>query len=97
MVHETTATVAFRDIHPAAQVHVLVVPKVHVGSMMDIRADHGPLLLELHGAIQEVARKEKIADRGFRVVVNNGGDAMQSVPHLHFHVLGGRLLQWPPG
>ena len=97
IVQETNTTLAFRDIHPKAPVHVLVIPKEHVASLMELRASHGPLLGQIHEAIQSVARSEKVDENGFRVVVNNGKDSGQAVSHLHYHVLGGRRLGWPPG
>jgi histidine triad (HIT) family protein len=97
VVHETANTLAFRDINPQAPVHVLVIPKEHVGSLLDVEARHQELLLEIHQAIQAVARKEKVEEKGFRVAVNTGPDSGQAVGHLHYHVLGGRSLTWPPG
>lgn len=95
-VLETESSYAFRDINPAAPVHVLVVPKRHVASVTDLGPDDGPMLADLYSAINQVARKEGVAERGFRVVSNAGPDAGQVVFHLHFHVLGGRNLRWPP-
>lgn len=97
IVLETENTLAFRDIHPGAPVHVLVIPKVHIQNLMALDAIHGPLLLEIHQTIQRVARQEGIAEKGFRTVVNNGKDSGQAVGHLHYHVLAGRKLSWPPG
>lgn len=88
---------AFRDIAPQAPVHVLVVPNEHVGSANDLEAGHDALMGRLLRATRLVAEQEGIADSGYRLVVNNGAHAMQSVPHLHVHVLGGRQLGWPPG
>jgi histidine triad (HIT) family protein len=93
----TSATYAFRDIQPAAPVHVLVVSKRHVASAAAIGDDDGPLLAEMVGAAQQVAAQEGIAERGYRLVFNIGEDAQNSVAHLHLHVLGGRSLGWPPG
>jgi len=95
-VLETEHSYAFRDIHPAAPVHVLIVPKEHLGSVEDLGAGHNDLLGDLFGAIRAVAAKEGVAESGYRVVTNIGDDAGQLVPHLHFHVLGGRSLRWPP-
>ena len=95
-VLETERCYAFRDINPAAPVHVLVVPKEHLGSVEDVRADQTGVLADLFAAIRAVAAKEGITDSGYRVVTNVGEDAGQLVPHLHFHVLGGRPLRWPP-
>jgi histidine triad (HIT) family protein len=93
----TDNTYAFRDIEPAAPVHVLVVPKRHIAHAGQVGPDDGPLLAELLGAARQVAEQEGVADRGYRLVFNVGEDARNSVAHLHLHVLGGRLLGWPPG
>lgn len=90
-------TYAFRDIEPAAPTHVLVVPREHIEHAGRITDDHGSLLAELFTTAQEVARREGIDQRGYRLVFNVGEDALNSVPHLHLHVIGGRRLGWPPG
>ena len=95
-VLETERCYAFRDINPAAPVHVLVVPKEHVGSVEDVGSGQAALLGDLFDAIRAVAAKEGVAETGYRVVTNVGEDAGQLVHHLHFHVLGGRSLRWPP-
>jgi histidine triad (HIT) family protein len=95
-VLETEHCYAFRDINPAAPVHVLVVPREHLGSVEDVGSNRAGLLGDLFDAIKAVAAKEGIAESGYRVVTNIGADAGQLVPHLHFHVLGGRSLRWPP-
>jgi histidine triad (HIT) family protein len=97
IVHETEKTLGFRDIHPKAPVHVLIIPKPHIESLLALDPGHKDLLLEIHQAIQAVARKEKVGEKGFRVAVNTGPDSGQAVGHLHYHVLGGRNLAWPPG
>jgi histidine triad (HIT) family protein len=95
-VLETERCYAFRDIKPAAPVHVLVVPKEHLGSVEDVGAGQTEVLADLFAAIRAVAAKEGISESGYRVVTNVGEDAGQLVHHLHFHVLGGRSLRWPP-
>jgi histidine triad (HIT) family protein len=95
-VLETDRCYAFRDINPAAPVHVLVVPKEHLESIEAIGAGSEDLLGDLFAAIRAVAAKEGVAESGYRVVTNVGEDAGQLVRHLHFHVLGGRSLRWPP-
>lgn len=90
-------TVAFRDIKPQAPVHVLIIPKEHLTSAADLTADHGALLAEVLATAQWVARAEGIADGGYRLVTNVGDDGGQTVAHLHFHLLGGRQMTWPPG
>jgi histidine triad (HIT) family protein len=96
VVLETEHSYAFRDINPAAPVHVLVVPKRHVDSLADLGPDEAELLAELIAAVNQVAEQEGIAKTGYRVVSNVGEDAGQLVRHLHFHVIGGRSLRWPP-
>jgi histidine triad (HIT) family protein len=95
-VLDTETCYAFRDINPAAPVHVLVVPKEHLDSVEAIGSAQVVLLGELFDAIRAVAAKEGITETGYRVVTNVGEDAGQLVRHLHFHVLGGRSLRWPP-
>ncbi|OGR89309.1 MAG: histidine triad nucleotide-binding protein [Elusimicrobia bacterium RIFCSPLOWO2_01_FULL_59_12] len=97
VVEETDQTLAFRDINPRAPVHVLVIPKDHIPALMDFRPEHAAILMAVHQTIQKVAEKENVAHSGFRVVVNNGKDSGQAVAHVHYHVLGGRGLNWPPG
>ena len=94
-VYETPDCVAFRDINPQAPLHVLVVPRAHVASLNDARdpAFIGKLSL----AAAEIARREGIAGRGYRTVMNTNADAGQTVFHVHLHLLGGRALSWPPG
>lgn len=96
-VLENDHVVAFRDINPQAPVHVLVIPKVHVASLMDLGAAQAGILGHCVEAIQEVARLHRLDATGLRVVTNHGAEAGQSVFHLHFHVLGGRPMRWPPG
>ncbi|MBV9080445.1 MAG: histidine triad nucleotide-binding protein, partial [Elusimicrobia bacterium] len=96
MVHEDPNVVAFRDLKPQAPVHVLIIPRKHIASIADVHDPDFPLVGEIYRVAQVVAKKEKLAN-GFRVAVNCGPDAGQSVDHLHFHLLGGRKLGWPPG
>ncbi|XP_062161647.1 14 kDa zinc-binding protein [Alnus glutinosa] len=98
IVYEDDKVLAFRDINPEAPVHVLVVPKFRDGltQLGKSEARHGEILGQLLYAAKIVAEKEGILD-GFRVVINSGPDACQSVYHLHLHVLGGRQMKWPPG
>lgn len=96
-VASSEGTYAFRDISPGAPTHVLVVPRRHVESAATVTSADADLLAEMIATAQEVARKEGIADSGYRLVFNVGDDALNSVPHLHLHVLGGKRLGWPPG
>ena len=100
IVHETDDTLAFRDISPQAPVHVLVIPKVHAATMPDLIAtENGEALAgKLMAAVAAVADKEGLwPGDGFRTVLNAGERAAQSVFHVHAHVLGKRMLGWPPG
>ena len=94
-VYEDEDFFAFRDIAPKAPTHVLVVPKKHLARLSEASPSDAPLLARLFLAVAEVARAEKATD--YRLVVNNGVDAGQSVDHLHVHLLAGRSLSWPPG
>jgi histidine triad (HIT) family protein len=86
----------FRDINPMAPVHVLAIPKEHIDSAADLGPQHAALVSEMLTALGECASNEKL-ERGYRIVTNVGPDAGQSVEHLHFHLLGGRYMKWPPG
>jgi histidine triad (HIT) family protein len=88
---------AFRDIHPGAPTHVLVIPRKHIPKLTDASATDAELLGGLYLAANEVARREGLTETGFRCVLNCGKDAGQDVFHIHLHVLGGRPLSWPPG
>lgn len=97
LVYENEQVVAFRDINPQASTHILIVPKQHVPDILHLEETDGTLLQAIFSAAAELARREGIAERGFRVVVNTGPDAGQTVAHIHFHLLGGRTMGWPPG
>jgi histidine triad (HIT) family protein len=96
-VHEDEHTLAFHDLEPRAPVHVLVIPKRHIGSVNDVGLEDREVMGALFVTARKVAEKEGVAASGYRVVMNTGGDAGQSVGHAHLHVLGGRKLAWPPG
>lgn len=83
---------AIRDIHPRAPVHILVIPKVHIPTALDLEDDHGALLGRLFVAAAQVARAEGLDERGYRLAFNVGEHAGMTVPHLHLHMLGGRPL-----
>lgn len=97
IVYEDDHCVAFRDIHPGAPTHVLVVPRKPVVNVAQASDEDCMLLGRVLLAAQAVAKAEGIAESGYRLVMNNGADAGQTVFHLHCHVLGGRPLGWPPG
>jgi histidine triad (HIT) family protein len=94
VVHQTPLTLAFRDINPAAEVHVLIVPRRHIENAATVTEDDGEVVAALLTAARAVAEAEGIGgpDRGYRLVFNVGPDALNSVPHLHLHLLGGRPL-----
>jgi len=96
-VASTEHTYAFRDIDPAAPVHVLVVPRLHIADAGEVGPEHGDVLAEMLTTAREVARSEGIHEGGYRLVMNVGEDALNSVGHLHMHVIGGRRMSWPPG
>lgn len=97
IVYEDERVLAFRDIAPQAPVHVLVIPKEPIVSLAHVTSDQAALLGHCAWVCTEVARLEGLDLAGYRVVTNIGRDGGQSVSHLHFHVLGGRPLSWPPG
>jgi histidine triad (HIT) family protein len=96
-VHEDDEVLAFRDIHPQAPVHVLVVPKQHIATLNDLTPAQAALVGRLFLVAQQAARQSGIAESGYRIVMNCNRDAGQSVWHVHLHVLGGREMGWPPG
>jgi histidine triad (HIT) family protein len=97
ILHESDTVVAFRDSNPKAPVHILLIPKEHIVSADEIERRHGGVLADLVQAATHLANAEGIAQSGWRLVTNVGPDAGQSVFHLHFHLLGGREMAWPPG
>jgi histidine triad (HIT) family protein len=95
IVAETEDCVAFRDVNPQAPVHILVVPRTHIASLNELT---DPTVVgKLTQVAIDLAKREGIADRGYRLVLNTFADAGQTVFHLHLHLLGGRHLTWPPG
>ena len=95
MVVNNKEIVAFKDLNPQAPVHILIIPKKHIGSLDD--ASDFYLLGQMVAMAAAIARQEKIAKTGYRTVINTGKDGGQSVDHLHLHLLGGRAMSWPPG
>jgi histidine triad (HIT) family protein len=96
IVFEDDQCLAFRDIAPQAPVHILIVPKKHIERVGAASQADRALLGHLLFSAAEIARLEKLAD-GYRIVINNGSNGGETVPHLHVHLLGGRQLSWPPG
>ena len=98
LVYEDEQVAAFRDLEPQAPVHVLVIPKKHVESLLALTAVDKDLISHIMiDVIPQLAKELKVDEKGFRVVANTGDEGGQSVKHLHFHLLGGRSMQWPPG
>jgi histidine triad (HIT) family protein len=96
-VHEDELCVAFRDVQPQAPVHILVIPRKPIASLAHLAPEDGALLGHMMLTIAQIARKEGLEPKGYRVVTNIGSDGGQSVHHLHFHILGARQMSWPPG
>lgn len=97
IVRESDRLVAFRDTNPQASTHILLIPKEHVRSIAEIEDQHADLLADIAQTATQLAAAEGIEESGWRLVTNVGPDAGQSVFHLHFHLLGGRQMGWPPG
>ena len=89
--------IAIRDISPRAPTHILILSREHIPSAADLHDGDGELLAEAYGLAASLAAAEGIAERGYRLVTNVGEWGGQTVPHLHFHLLGGRSMTWPPG
>lgn len=97
VVREDEDTIAFRDLNPKAPLHVLIITKRHIASINDVTDDDRGVMGALFTAARLIARAEGVADDGYRVVMNTGPAAGQTVQHVHLHLLGGRALGWPPG
>ncbi|WP_099205706.1 histidine triad nucleotide-binding protein [Scatolibacter rhodanostii] len=95
-VYEDDLVLAFKDLEPQAPVHVLFIPKEHIASAADITPENSHLVAHIYEAAAKVAKDLEL-ENGFRIVTNVGEDGQQSVKHLHFHMLGGRGMHWPPG
>lgn len=97
VVYEDDRLLAFDDIHPQAPVHTLIIPKEHFDSLNDIPGDRSDLLAAVLIAARGIAADKGIAASGYRIVLNTARDSGQEVFHIHFHLLGGRRMTWPPG
>ncbi|RLG99163.1 histidine triad nucleotide-binding protein [Candidatus Bathyarchaeota archaeon] len=95
IVYKDDEFVAFRDINPQAPVHILIIPKKHIPKLYD--TDDEKLLGKMLVLANEIAKKEGISEDGYRIVINTNRNAGQSIDHLHLHLLGGRVMNWPPG
>lgn len=96
-VYEDDLVLSFKDLNPEAPVHVLIIPKKHIASTNDLKEEDANIIFAIFEAAKKIAVKLGIADSGYRIVNNCGEDAGQTVQHMHFHLLGGRSMTWPPG
>ncbi|WP_123053001.1 histidine triad nucleotide-binding protein [Clostridium sp. JN-1] len=96
-VYEDDMVLSFKDIEPAAPSHVLIIPKKHISSLNDVTEEDSKIIAHVFMAAQKIVKELGIDKDGYRIVSNCGENGGQSVPHVHFHLLGGRSLQWPPG
>ncbi|HJU61569.1 MAG TPA: histidine triad nucleotide-binding protein [Candidatus Binatia bacterium] len=97
VLYEDNSVVAFKDINPKAPVHILIIPRKHIATLSDLSRADGEIVGDIFLVAAKLAQEQGVAQKGFRIVVNAGADAGQTVFHLHFHLLGGRHLGWPPG
>lgn len=97
IVYQDSSVVALKDINPKAPVHLLIVPRKHIATLLDLEKVDKGLIGDIFYVAAQLAKDQGISKDGFRVVVNCGAGAGQSVYHIHFHLLGGRALTWPPG
>ena len=97
IVYEDEEVLAFDDINPQAPIHVLVIPKKHISTSLDLTSDDNILIGHLFQIANKIAIERKISERGFRMVMNTNPEAGQTVYHIHLHLLGGRQMHWPPG
>lgn len=92
IVYEDDKVIAFKDINPAAPIHILVVPKKHIATLLDVTDEDKDLISYIYQTINKIANEQKFAQNGFRVIANCGKDSGQEVMHIHFHVIGGKKL-----
>ena len=97
VVYEDETILAFEDLHPKAPTHVLIIPKDHFASLNDVPEDRSDLLAHILIKARQIAQDKGVAESGYRVVLNTARDSGQEVFHIHFHLLGGRKMSWPPG
>lgn len=95
-VYEDEKVLAFYDLEPQAPVHILIIPKEHIPSAAEITEKNSAVIAHIYEVAAKLAKDQKL-DNGFRIVCNCGKDGQQTVPHLHFHLIGGRSMKWPPG
>ncbi len=96
-IYEDEQVIAFNDISPAAPAHVLLIPKKHIANLLEVAADDQQLIAHMMSTVPHIVKQLGLAEEGFRLVVNTKDNGGQTVNHLHFHILGGRFMTWPPG
>ncbi len=97
IVYEDDISMAFEDINPQAPVHILIIPKKHIPTLLDIKDEDTAMIYHLFKVANNISKERGIAERGFRLVTNCNPESGQTVYHVHIHLLGGRLMKWPPG
>ena len=97
LVYQDDKVIAFHDINPAAPVHILIVPREHIASLLHVEDEQSALIAHAFKVAKLLATENKISEKGFRIVNNCGDDGGQTVQHIHFHLMGGRSMTWPPG
>lgn len=97
VIYEDDEIFAFEDIIPQAPIHILIIPKKHISGITQLREEDRELVGKIYLVARKIAENRSLGESGFRVVINSGPDAGETVRHLHFHLLGGRKLHWPPG
>ena len=97
MIFEDNDIIAFWDINPQAPLHILIIPKKHIENILQISDDDTELIAKILKTINQISKEQNISESGFRIVINCNRDGGQTVPHLHFHLLGRRFMMWPPG
>ncbi|KOF57013.1 MULTISPECIES: histidine triad nucleotide-binding protein [Clostridium] len=96
-VYEDDKIISFKDLNPEAPVHVLIIPKKHISSLNDVNDEDAEIIAHIFKTVPKLVKELGIDEAGYRIVSNCGENGGQSVPHVHFHLLGGRSLNWPPG
>ena len=97
IVLQNDQVTAFRDVNPQMPTHILIVPNQHIANTEALEPEHDVVVGSVVRAAREIARQERLSERGYRLVINTGPDANNTVAHLHLHLLGGRTMSWPPG
>ncbi|MGK0467994.1 histidine triad nucleotide-binding protein [Clostridium sp.] len=97
LIYEDESVIGFKDISPKAPVHVIIIPRVHISNINDISEDESGVIGHIFIVAKKIAKDLGISETGYRIVSNCGENGGQSVQHIHFHLLGGRMLKWPPG